>query len=250
MALVLHHTLQGLVLEGTLVLTDLKKVPLFKVGFRDKKNKPEDLHPNIMKDYHALKGTASQKWCLFRLLPLILASTIPEGNVHWDLYLKYREIVDIVLPTQMPSEILPYLEDRIQNFLQTYQELYPSASVTAKLHYLIHYPLIISECGPLRQFWCMRFEAKHQYFKSMASKVKNFRNICKTLSLRHQLLESYQQHTHILYKHVSAVGSRQVDPRKLKPCAQNLASQGPVWRRHRLTQAQVTTAKVMFLSWT
>lgn len=149
--------------------------------------------------------------------------------MHWDLYLKYREIVHIVLATQMPSEILPYLEDRIQNFLQTYHELYPSASVTAKLHYLIHYPRIISEFGPLRQFWCMRFEAKQQYFKSMASKVKNFRNICKTLSLRHQLLESYQQHTHILNKHVSAVGSRQVDPSKLKPCAQNLASQGPVW---------------------
>ncbi|CAN8015608.1 unnamed protein product, partial [Ixodes persulcatus] len=147
MALVLHHVLQGLVSEGTLVLTDLKKVASFKVGFHDKKNKPEDLHPNIIKDCHALKGTASQKWCLFRLLPLILASRIPEGNVHWDLYLQYREIVDIVLATQMPSETLPYLEDRIQNFLQTYHELYPSASVTVKLHYLIHYPRIISEFG-------------------------------------------------------------------------------------------------------
>ncbi|XP_040069990.1 uncharacterized protein LOC120842871 [Ixodes scapularis] len=197
-ALVLHHVLQGLVSEGTLELADFKKVAAFK-------------------------------GCLFRLLPQMLASNLPEGNAHWDLYLRYREIVDMVLATEVPAGFLPYLEDQIQDFLRAYHDLYPSASVTAKLHYMVHYPRIISEFGPLRQFWCMRFEEKHQYFKSMASKVKNFRNICKTLTMRHQLLESYRHQTYVLDKPLSALGSRKVDPGTLPPCAQSLASKGQVW---------------------
>ncbi|XP_040070031.1 uncharacterized protein LOC120842891 [Ixodes scapularis] len=194
-ALVLHYVLQGLVSEGTLELADFKKVAAFK-------------------------------WCLFRLLPQMLASNIPEGNPHWDLYLRYREIVDMVLATEVPAGFLPYLEDQIQDFFRAYHDLYPSASVTAKLHYMVYYPRIFSEFGPLRQFWRMRFEEKHQYFKSMASKVKNFRNICKTLTMRHQLLESYRHQTYVLDKPLSALGSRKVDPGTLPPCVQSLASEG------------------------
>lgn len=43
-------------------------------------------------------------------------------------------------------------------------------------------------CGPVVNFWCMRYEAKHNYFKSLAQRVKNFRNIAKTLSNHHQRL--------------------------------------------------------------
>ncbi|KAG0434166.1 hypothetical protein HPB47_019311 [Ixodes persulcatus] len=61
LALVLHHVFQGLVSEGTLELADFKKVAAFKM----------------------------------------LASNIPEGNAHWDLYLRFREIVDMVLATEL-----------------------------------------------------------------------------------------------------------------------------------------------------
>ena len=36
-----------------------------------------------------------------------------------------------------------------------------------------------------------RFEAKHNYFKSLAHKVKCFKNIAKTLAERHQHLMCY-----------------------------------------------------------
>ena len=34
--------------------------------------------------------------------------------------------------------------------------------------------------------WCMRYEAKHAYFKHLAQVTGNFKNIMKTLSTRHQ----------------------------------------------------------------
>lgn len=33
---------------------------------------------------------------------------------------------------------------------------------------MVHYPFIMSQIGPLRQTWAMRFEAKHQVFKRCA----------------------------------------------------------------------------------
>ncbi|XP_040071459.1 uncharacterized protein LOC115308493 [Ixodes scapularis] len=229
-AVVLHYVLQGLIQEGTLALSDLEKVAKFKFGFNDRKNKPEPLSVNFTKDHRALRGTASQKWCLFRLLPLMMASSIPEGNAHWELYLKYREITDMILAPEVPTDFVPYLEDRIQGFLKDFSETYPSASVPPKLHYLVHYPRIIREYGPLQQYWCMRFEAKHQYFKGLALKTKNFLNITKTLSTRHQLLQSYELHTFVLDKPVYATGLKVVAPAELNQCAESLASDGlQVW---------------------
>ncbi|KAG0438336.1 hypothetical protein HPB47_017056, partial [Ixodes persulcatus] len=51
-----------------------------------------------------LKGTASEKWCLLRLLGLILGDLVPEGDADWELYLQFREIVDIVFATMSPKK--------------------------------------------------------------------------------------------------------------------------------------------------
>ena len=61
--------------------------------------------------------------------------------------------------------------------------------VTPKAHFLTHYARQIRFFGPLSRCWTLRFEAKHSYFKELALRSKNKKNICKTLSYRHQ----YQQ---------------------------------------------------------
>ena len=48
------------------------------------------------------------------------------------------------------------------------------------------------EFGPLRNFWCMRFEAKHQYFKRIAAMIRNFRNVALSLASRHQYLQCWE----------------------------------------------------------
>lgn len=37
----------------------------------------------------------------------------------------------------------------------------------------------------------MRYEAKHRYFKNLAKKSWNFKNMAKTLAMRHQRLMCY-----------------------------------------------------------
>ena len=38
--------------------------------------------------------------------------------------------------------------------------------------HLVHYPWFIKLLGPLKPFWCMHFEAKHSYFKSLQRNIK------------------------------------------------------------------------------
>ena len=37
----------------------------------------------------------------------------------------------------------------------------------------------------------MRFEAKNSYFKRLAQSIGNFKNVCKTVAIRHQRLSCY-----------------------------------------------------------
>ena len=47
--------------------------------------------------------------------------------------------------------------------------------------------------GPLIRHWTMRFEARHSYFKRLASQIGNFINIPYTLSTRYQQLQCYHR---------------------------------------------------------
>ena len=38
-------------------------------------------------------------------------------------------------------------------------------------------------CGPMTRYWCMRYEGKHIYFKDLAHRIKQFKNIAMSLSL-------------------------------------------------------------------
>ena len=44
----------------------------------------------------------------------------------------------------------------------------------------------------MTRYWCMRFEAKHNYFKDLAHQTKQFKNIAMSLSHRHHQLVCYQ----------------------------------------------------------
>lgn len=52
------------------------------------------------------------------------------------------------------------------------------------------------------RYWCMRYEAKHNYFKDLALKMKCFKNICKSLAERHQRFMCYNYlNSNTLLKH-------------------------------------------------
>lgn len=239
-SVVIKHVLKGLFQENVLVPSDLSKVGTFCYGRNDRPNKPPQLTEAFLQSNAPLKGTASQKWCLFRLLPQIFASKVPEGNKDWEVYLLFREVTDLLLSDQLPSDSLVYIEMKIQEFLRSFIDRYPTVRIIPKLHYLVHYPRMISFFGPLKQMWCMRFEAKHQYFKNVASKTKNYRNICKTLAERHQVLQGYEFAEVVLDQGHTMTGLKPVQRSDLPPCIEERLPPGSTWQAKSVTMQHIT----------
>ena len=72
--------------------------------------------------------------------------------------------------------------------------LFPDVPLRTKHHYLLHYPWLTMQFGPLIRVWTMRMESnlsKHTFFKRCARASKNFINITKTLSETHQLHQAF-----------------------------------------------------------
>ncbi|KAL3175701.1 hypothetical protein MRX96_000896 [Rhipicephalus microplus] len=148
---------------------------------------------------------------------------IAQENEDWELLLQYRQIVDIMFALEIPAEWLAYVDVLVQSFLTGFAARYGLSAVTPKLHYMVHYGRFVREVGPLKYFWAMRFQAKHQYFKKkMAACVKNFKNLIFTLFKRHQFRQSFELHGFEIYEGLSKTQSRPADWSMLPDCAKKV----------------------------
>lgn len=116
---------------------------------------------------------------------------VPPNCNYWDVFLICRDIVDIVIAPKVKRESLSMLNLLVCEFLTKLKDVFGDV-ITPKCHYMIHYARLIAMYGPLRMVWCMRFEAKHQYLKTVASNCRNFINVAKTLSDRHQMRQCWE----------------------------------------------------------
>lgn len=134
-------------------------------------------------------NSASQNWCLFRNLPFVVGDcvTVTEDDIpdFWRLHLLAREIFKIVFAPVVRKEWLIELQQYVFEHHTLLQEV-DSNAFTPKLHFLVHYPRLMEWYGPLKHLWCMRFEACHPYYKTIAKMCNNYKNIALTLSERHQ----------------------------------------------------------------
>jgi len=155
----------------------------------DANNKPCEVKPNSEK----LGGHAAQNWCLLRLFPILVGDRIknPLDDEVWQLCLKLREIVDLICAPKIHTNQVAHLKILIEEYIQLRTATFPEKTLKPKHHYLVHYPELILQFGPLIRLWTLRFESKHSYFKQCARKLHNFKNLCSTLAERHQLLQAY-----------------------------------------------------------
>ncbi|CAN7943716.1 unnamed protein product, partial [Ixodes hexagonus] len=156
-AFVIRHVMKRLMSDKILGKSDLERIRDFPYGHNDKQNCPEELSISFLTGSSNLKRTASQKWCLFRLFPLIFCSSVPEGNQDWDVLLQLEHVVDIVL-AEVPDDVVGYLEVAVESFIRSFCAGYPEVHPIPKMHYLVHYARMSEGLGPLRRYWCLRFE--------------------------------------------------------------------------------------------
>lgn len=219
----MHDLLEGIVpFELSLIISNLIKskfisLPLLnrrirnmKFGYNDKPNKPYELTENFSK---GIKMTASRLWSLLRFLPLMIGDFVPENEIVWEFLLILKDIVDIVLSPVISIDYISYLSDLLNEHHNLFKEIFKDAKLKPKHHFLVHYPKLILEFGPLVHLWCMRFEAKHLYFKRVAQISKNTKNLPLTLAQRHQQLQCIynSKQERILGKGVVVTNAKPID---------------------------------------
>lgn len=134
---------------------------------------------------------ATQSLFLFRQLPFILHSF--RGNVSleivWPCVTSLLRIVEIVLSPELSNSDLDLLSRQVDIHLNgiknsLHEHLRP------KHHFLLHYEGIIRKMGPIVHMSMLRWEAKHQQLKKSIKGNMNFRNINKTIAMKHQKEQS------------------------------------------------------------
>lgn len=116
-------------------------------------------------------------------MPLLFGDLIHAEDKYWHLLLLLLQIVNIVFSPILSDGMTIYLKHLITDHHRLFKQLFPAVNLLPKHDFLIHYPRSIRNIGPVLHMWCMRYEAKHHFFKSQ---LKNLKNITLTLAKKHQ----------------------------------------------------------------
>ncbi|XP_049450794.1 uncharacterized protein LOC125900072 [Epinephelus fuscoguttatus] len=191
--------LSDLIAKKYFTLTDLnERIASFPFQFCDKTNRPQSIHTNFSKN-GTIGGNGHENWALLRFLPLLIGHQIPECEKTWSLILELKDIVELLSSPSFTTEILCYLQAKICDHRHLLLEIFPGTKLRPKHHYLEHYPVLIKKFGPL-EFWTIRFEAKHSFFKKVVHNTGNFKNVLHTLATRHQLMLAYYLEMPTIFK--------------------------------------------------
>lgn len=146
------------------------------LGYHEEGNRPPLLKESVFngQEMYKLKQTAEQARIFLKRSPFALHGYVPVEDPNYQLLLQIVSIVQICFSPVVSRESILELQDAIESHLKKFKELFPNVNITPKMHYLIHIPEQMLKLGPLVRHSCLRFEARHRYFKDLAT-LQNFK---------------------------------------------------------------------------
>ncbi len=163
-----------------------ERIESFDYGPINQSNKPSAF--KVTKKGHLINQRAAQTWCLLSVFPLIFGDVIT--SVHKPKFKLITTLIEIakiifspIITTVMINSLRTLIEVHHRIIFNHFRSTLP-----AKYHFIIHYPFMIERMGPPINYWCMRFEGKHNFFVDLINKIKNYKNLPMTLSNRHQII--------------------------------------------------------------
>jgi len=183
----MRHIIHYLVNERKFLSFEVlnSRIQCFDYGLEEASNKPPII-VRFTNPTESLNMKAVEMMRLVKYLSVMVGDLVPEGDDVWGLYLILCQIVQLVLASGITAGELALLRTLIAEHHELYVELFHD-SLKPKHHFMVHYPSAIQSLGPLCYLWSMRFESKHGQAKKTANVMCNFRNICYSLSHKHQL---------------------------------------------------------------
>lgn len=114
-----------------------------------------------------------------------------EDEPVWKFVLLMREVVSLICAPKIHISQVLLLNRLVRLYIEDRIALFPSVALRPKHHFLLHYAWLIMQFGPLIHVWTMHLESKHSFFKRCIRRAQNYLNVVKTLSVTHQLYQSY-----------------------------------------------------------
>lgn len=154
-----------------------------------------DLNANIVlrRNFSRIFGRAYDFWCLARILTLLCADFDNRSEIANDpacrMLLLMKNIVDVLVAPKISELQRLLLKDYISEYLECRLTTFDEP-LKPKHHYLQHYPYFVKKLGPLTNFWTLRCESKHSFFKNVIRSCRNFKNVTKLCAEKHQYQQS------------------------------------------------------------
>ena len=191
-----------------------KRIQNFDYSAHDRSDQPPIIATNAKK----LAGQAAENWCLLRLFSLIIFDRVKNSNDKiWKLFLSLREVVELVCAYEISHSQLAYLNVLCKDYVDRRKKHFPSVRLRPKHHFLLHYPALTMQFGPLIRLWTLRMESKHSYFKRCTRATKSFKNITWTLANKHQLFQAYRCKGMCLNLQVELSAAQALQPSSCSP---------------------------------
>lgn len=164
-----------------------RKIEIFEYSVEDQRDKLCSISATSSK----LSGGACQMWNFLRLLPLLIHDKIDdiEDDV-WISILLLTEIIEIICAPAIHETCITYLDTLIRDYIYLRKSLFDQP-LRPKHHYLTHYPSLILQFGPLMKSWTLRSESKHCFMKRSMRYLRNFINVTKSLSIKHEMYQCF-----------------------------------------------------------
>ncbi|XP_054874290.1 uncharacterized protein LOC118469776 [Amphiprion ocellaris] len=166
------------------------RIHAFDYGYNQQRNRPPRV--KLFDGSNDLGLNAMQSWCLLCNMPLIFGDLFQSDDKYWHLLLLLLQIVNIVFSPVLSEGVTIYLKHFIIDHHWLFKQLFPAINLLPKHQFMIHYLHCIRKIGPVLHMWCMRYEAKHNFFKKQ---LKCFKNITLTLAKKHQSCMAMYQET-------------------------------------------------------
>ncbi|XP_031632648.1 uncharacterized protein LOC116346626, partial [Contarinia nasturtii] len=181
---VLHQVFQYIIEKKICTEISLThKIQFYDYGIIESKNVPS----MIMLSKPNLNQNAAQSMCLFKNIPYILSGLKEKLNEIWICVTSLQKIIQTIESDKIHESDLILLESNIHDHLESLQNIF-GVKLIPKHHNLVHYPRVIRAMGSVKNMSTIRFEAKHQVFKSISRQNKNFKKLTYTLAMKHQKL--------------------------------------------------------------
>lgn len=137
----------------------------FSYMISELRDKPQEIEKKSLDRKNVLPMTAIEIKNLMILLPFMIGDRIPETDLHWKNFIRLIQITLLVISPISSDETIDSSSQLIQEHIN-FKILYPGTNCTPKLHFMTHFPEHLLKFRPGRNHLCVRFEAKHNLFKS------------------------------------------------------------------------------------